>query len=51
MDIGDADSGGFGDEPKKTRELPPDLPKSLNDRIIPKESVAETEYYDGWQGV
>ncbi|KAK8133964.1 hypothetical protein PG984_005976 [Apiospora sp. TS-2023a] len=42
--------GGFADEPRKTRELPPDLPKSLNDRIIPKESVAETEYYDGWQG-
>ncbi|KAK8130191.1 hypothetical protein PG999_002571 [Apiospora kogelbergensis] len=50
MDIGDADSGGFGDEPQKARALPPDLPKSLNDRIIPKEPVAETEYYDGWQG-
>ncbi|KAK7948262.1 Dilute domain-containing protein C25B8.08 [Apiospora aurea] len=41
---------GFADEPRRTRELPPDLPKSLNDRIIPKEAVAETEYYDGWQG-
>ncbi|ETS77507.1 hypothetical protein PFICI_11381 [Pestalotiopsis fici W106-1] len=52
MDFGDPDGGGFGDEqPKKPRELPADLPKSLDDRRhVPTEMVRETEFYDGWQG-
>lgn len=53
MDIGDPDDGGAfdGEELKKPRELPADLPKSLDDRRhVPTELVRETEYYDGWQG-
>ncbi|KAI0025707.1 hypothetical protein F4780DRAFT_719609 [Xylariomycetidae sp. FL0641] len=54
MDIGDSDAGGFGggfeDSPPKPHPLPSDLPKSLDDRHIPREPVAETEMYDGWQG-
>jgi hypothetical protein len=53
MDFGDPDvGGGFGSEqPKKPRELPADLPKSLDDRRhVPTEMVRETEFYDGWQG-
>ncbi|KAI1846492.1 hypothetical protein JX265_004985 [Neoarthrinium moseri] len=52
MDFGDPDGGGFGDEqPKKPRELPSDLPKSLDDRRhVTTELVRETEFYDGWQG-
>lgn len=51
MDFGDPDGGGFGDEqPRKPRELPADLPKSLDDRRHFKEPVGETEFYDGWQG-
>jgi hypothetical protein len=52
MDLGEPDGGGFSEEqPKKPRELPPDLPKSLDDRKhVPTELVRETEFYDGWQG-
>lgn len=36
---------------KKMRNLPPDLPKSLDDpRRVPTSLVPETEMYDGWQG-
>ncbi|KAK1971379.1 DIL domain-containing protein [Colletotrichum eremochloae] len=48
MDFEDA-NGGFGN--KKTRPLPDDLPKSLDDRSRrPVDLVPETEMYDGWQG-
>lgn len=54
MDIGDSnggDLGGFGEETKRPRELPDDLPKSLNDRrSVPVHYTAETEMYDAWQG-
>lgn len=53
MDLGESSGGidgGFGDEQKKPRPLPADLPKSLNDRRIPAELVQETEFYDAWQG-
>jgi hypothetical protein len=55
MDIGDhhgGPGGGFGDEEKKKpRELPDDLPKSLNDRrSVPTDLPMETEMYDAWQG-
>ncbi|KAL2282062.1 hypothetical protein FJTKL_11128 [Diaporthe vaccinii] len=39
--------GGGGERPKV---LPADLPTSLDDRRMPREPVAETEMYDGWQG-
>ena len=32
------------------RELPADLPRSLNDRRGVRHSGVETEMYDGWQG-
>lgn len=54
MDFGEQDSGGFGDDqPTKPRDLPSDLPKSLDDRrAAPTDHlVRETEFYDGWQGV
>lgn len=48
MDIGDS-SSDHGDS--KPRDLPSDLPKSLNDRKhVPVDLVPETEMYDGWQG-
>lgn len=56
MDLGDSDGGAAGpfgmggEEEKKPRPLPDDLPKSLNDRRRPTEMVSETEMYDGWQG-
>ena len=59
MDIGDnggdlsgGGSGGFEDEkPKPQRQLPDDLPKSLDDRRhVPTHYTAETEMYDAWQG-
>ena len=49
MDAGHL-TGGDGKK-KKPRELPPDLPRSLNDRrSVPTELLPETEMYDGWQG-
>jgi hypothetical protein len=58
MDLGDNGgdlSSGFGDEgqfqKKRPRELPDDLPKSLDDRkSVPSHYTAETEMYDAWQG-
>ncbi|KAH8196644.1 hypothetical protein TruAng_009203 [Truncatella angustata] len=52
MDFGDPDGGGFEHEQsKKPRDLPADLPKSLDDRrYVPTELARETEFYDGWQG-
>ena len=54
MDLGDSDGGfdaGFGELPPKKRDLPADLPRSLDDRRhVPTELVRETEMYDGWQG-
>jgi hypothetical protein len=55
MDIGDPHGGsssGYGDEEKKKpRELPDDLPRSLNDRrSVPTHFPIETEMYDAWQG-
>ncbi len=56
MDPGDIEAGGFGsrhseeDDDTIPRPLPPDLPKSLDDRRRPTELVPETEMYDGWQG-
>lgn len=40
--------GGFGEN--KSKALPADLPRSLDDRRMPREPVPETEMYDGWQG-
>ncbi len=62
MDLGDSDGGfdagfdggfdaGPGGLPPKKRDLPADLPRSLDDRRhVPTELVRETEMYDGWQG-
>lgn len=60
MDIGldGGDIGGFGNDggfedqpPKKSRPLPDDLPKSLDDRKnVPSHFTQETEMYDAWQG-
>jgi hypothetical protein len=35
---------------KKPRELPDDLPKSLDDRRSVPAFSSETEMYDAWQG-
>lgn len=46
--------GGFEDAPEAQtpkRELPADLPRSLNDRMAPMTFGQETEYYDAWQGM
>ena len=58
MDLDHSDGGspgGFnpgGDGSKrKSRALPDDLPKSLDDRKhVSAELVPETELYDGWKG-
>ncbi|CCX32256.1 DIL domain-containing protein [Pyronema domesticum] len=58
MDLGDLpkdigfDAGGdLGDlGPSRTRQLPADLPTSLNDRRLAAPVFTETEVYDGWQG-
>lgn len=54
MDLEDngGDTGGFGEEEvKRPRELPDDLPKSLDDRRnVPLHYTTETEMYDAWQG-
>lgn len=55
MDIGDQhsdDDGGFEDaeEVPQHRSLPPDLPKSLDDRQPIRHYAGETEMYDAWQG-
>jgi hypothetical protein len=55
MDIGDTNGGditGFAEGGKqRPRQLPDDLPKSLNDRrSVPSHLPVETEMYDAWQG-
>ena len=55
MDIGDPhsdDEAGFEDaeEVPQRRELPSDLPKSLDDRQPIRHYAGETEMYDAWQG-
>ena len=37
-------------EQPQPRQLPPDLPRSLNDRRQLHNYGGETEMYDGWQG-
>jgi hypothetical protein len=44
------DEHGFDEEPKP-RELPADLPRSLDDRKTFSYGNVETEYYDAWQGM
>lgn len=36
---------------ERPRELPADLPRSLDDRQNFRSYNEETEYYDAWQGV
>ena len=54
MDLGDPSSGeesGFdGAQPEKPRQLPDDLPTSLDDRRRVPNYGGETEMYDAWQG-
>jgi hypothetical protein len=55
MDIGDApsnedDGSGQNSVRKRPRALPPDLPKSLDDRRFVRSYAGETEMYDAWQG-
>ncbi|KAI9746155.1 MAG: hypothetical protein M1818_000836 [Claussenomyces sp. TS43310] len=55
MDVADPNGGAtspFSDQDRKRpRELPDDLPKSLNDRrTVPSHLTTETEMYDAWQG-
>jgi hypothetical protein len=47
FDIG-GDLGDLGDS--HPRQLPADLPTSLNDRRQTVPVFTETEVYDGWQG-
>ena len=54
MDIGDSyteESNGSEQESVRPRELPHDLPKSLNDRRPVQSYAGETEMYDAWQGM
>lgn len=56
MDIGDPNGGesnGFEEEIQpKPRQLPTDLPRSLDDRKnVSTHYTAETEMYDAWQGL
>lgn len=46
------DEVGFEDaeEVPRPRALPPDLPKSLDDRQPIRHYAGETEMYDAWQG-
>ncbi|KAI9842410.1 MAG: hypothetical protein M1837_007155 [Sclerophora amabilis] len=53
MDLGDPHSeeeNASDDEQDEIRQLPDDLPKSLNDRRNAPTFVDETEMYDAWQG-
>ena len=56
MDLGDRhhqDEGGAEPEEqvKRPRQLPKDLPKSLDDRKYVRSYGGETEMYDAWQGM
>ncbi|KAF2202203.1 hypothetical protein GQ43DRAFT_5001 [Delitschia confertaspora ATCC 74209] len=44
------DEHAFPDDPPKARELPSDLPTSLDDRRHAPIIAEETEMYDAWQG-
>lgn len=44
------EEGGGGGPKRKSRTLPDDLPKSLDDRRSVPVYAGETEMYDGWQG-
>lgn len=44
------DTNGFHEEVVKPRQLPADLPKSLDDRQPVRSYGRETEIYDAWQG-
>ena len=55
-DRGEHDEAGSDEEEQqhitRPRELPADLPRSLDDRkSYSYEPPQETEYYDAWQGV
>ncbi|KAI9811778.1 MAG: hypothetical protein M1827_005323 [Pycnora praestabilis] len=53
MDLGDphgGDDDGFDEDAPKPRQLPDDLPKSLDDRRSVPRYGEETEVYDPWQG-
>ena len=52
MDAADHEHAYTGDlgEPQKPRQLPSDLPTSLNDRRPVTIMSEETEIYDAWQG-
>lgn len=39
------------EERSRPKQLPPDLPMSLDDRRTPRSYGGETEMYDGWQGL
>ncbi|KAI9786737.1 MAG: hypothetical protein M1835_002982 [Candelina submexicana] len=49
-EIHSGEEDDFGDAPKKPRQLPDDLPKSLDDRRTIPGYGDETEMYDAWQG-
>jgi hypothetical protein len=49
MDSPTNEDGYTADVPKP-RQLPPDLPTSLDDRRAPQVMAEETEMYDAWQG-
>ena len=59
MDLGDTEADGHDHEEfeeaqehvERPRELPPDLPRSLDDRQNFRSYNEETEYYDAWQGL
>ena len=57
MDIGDPnrepddrDEEGLEEKAPQRRQLPRDLPKSLDDRRPVHSYAGETEMYDAWQG-
>ena len=51
QDHDDDHDHGFDDQPKP-RELPADLPRSLDDlKTFSVYGNVETEYYDAWQGM
>ena len=57
MDIGDRSrehedaEATSDDEVRHPRQLPRDLPTSLDDRRPVRSYVGETEMYDAWQGM
>jgi len=46
----DLDPTHTGDDPPKPRQLPADLPTSLDDRRAVHLPAEEMEIYDAWQG-